>query len=421
MYRTARTIVVALAACAMPVLATAQTWDGDGGVTPFYSWDGPIPARAGTMLRTELAPAAVSLKSAERAERILYSSVDWLNPERPTTVSGMVFFPKGKMPKGGWPIIVWAHGTTGVADVCAPSFQPRSDRDQAYLSAWLDAGFAIVATDYEGLGTPGPHPYLQYKSEAISVLDSLRAAQNAYPHLLNSDQVVLMGQSQGGGAALAAAYLAPSYAPELKIKGTVATGPVAHTQNYGKAPQEELPGIFADPNDYSNTAFEILYFLGTIRSMDKDDIRAEDYISVEGLPMLKRAQSNCFRDLMGYANEIKLTIPAMYKKDIAALTTQAEQVSAFPDAKIQTPVFTGTGQADTVAQSAFQYNFISAMCAAGTTVEWRYYPNATHSSAVMRSRADSPAFIDKVLRGKPVASRCDKLVPPGPAQTPEAE
>ncbi|WAC48268.1 alpha/beta fold hydrolase [Asticcacaulis sp. SL142] len=405
----------------MPFATVAETWNGDGGVTPFYRWEGPIPTKAGTMLRRELASPEASLQQAVRTERILYSSIDWLNPDKPTIVSGMVFFPKGAMPKGGWPIIAWAHGTTGVADVCAPSFLPRSDRDKDYLNAWLEAGFAIVATDYEGLGTPGPHPYLQYKSEAISVLDSLRAAQNAYPNLLRDDQIIIMGQSQGGGAALAAAYLAPSYAPELKIKGTVATGPVAHTQNFGKAHQEPLPGIFADPSDYSNTAFEILYFLGTIRSMDSAGIKAEDYISEAGLPMLRKAQSSCFWDLIGYANEIKLSIPDMYKKDIQALTTQAEKVSAFPDAKIQTPVFTGTGQADVVAQSNFQYNFISAMCVAGTSVEWRYYPNATHSSAVMRSRVDSPAFIEKVLHGKKPQNRCGELVPPGPAQEPEAE
>ncbi|MGH1559106.1 hypothetical protein ACRAWD_18365 [Caulobacter segnis] len=87
---------------------------------------------------------------------------------------GRGVLPEGAAAGGGWPLIAWAHGTTGVADVCAPSFMPRSDRDQQYLSAWLAAGYAIVATDYAGLGTPGPHPYLQPRSEGLAVLDSAR-------------------------------------------------------------------------------------------------------------------------------------------------------------------------------------------------------------------------------------------------------
>lgn len=59
------------------------------------------------------------------------------------------------------------------------------------------------------------------------------------------------------------------------------------------------------------------------------------------------------------------------------------------------------------------------MCAAGDTVEWRYYPHATHGGAVMRSRAHSPAFVEAVLRDRPVENLCPTLVPPGPLQTPE--
>jgi len=227
-----------LTTCALLGVTTAaiadnwtDDWAGDGGVPAFYRWDGTVPARPGTMLRTETAPAEVSIPAAGRAERILYSSTDWRDPARAATVSGIVFLPKGEPPKGGWPVLAWAHGTTGIADVCAPSFLPRSPRDTQYLGYWLDHGYAIVATDYVGLGTPGVHPYLQYRAEGISVLDGIRAALARYP-ALNPAKIVTMGQSQGSEGAIAAAYLAPSYAPELNIRGTVATGLVAHTEKY---------------------------------------------------------------------------------------------------------------------------------------------------------------------------------------------
>ena len=61
-------------------------------------------------------------------------------------------------PAGAWPIVAWTHGTVGVADVCAQSYTQRSDRDKAYLGTLLAQGYALVATDYQGLGTPSPHP-----------------------------------------------------------------------------------------------------------------------------------------------------------------------------------------------------------------------------------------------------------------------
>lgn len=416
---TALLTATSILAGPMGALAASDPWAGDGGVTPFYTWTDAIPAKPGVMLRTEALTPAVSLAGAGRSERILYSSVAWLDAQRPTTVSGSLFFPKGAPPKGGWPLIAWAHGTTGVADVCAPSFMPRSERDQAYLSAWLEAGYAIVATDYEGLGTPGPHPYLQYKSEGQAVLDSARAALSAYPKLLKNS-VVTMGQSQGSGAAIAAAYLAPTYAPDLHIKGTVATGIVAHTNALNGARQEPLPSLYTDRDAYGNTAYEILYFLGTARSVDPAGIKAEDYISAAGWPMLEKAQTTCMGGLRVFADQIKLPVDQLYKRPINALEARADALSDFPDVRIKTPIFVGTGLADSDAQTVSQYNFVSAMCAAGDVVEWRYYPHATHGSAVMRSRAHSPAFVETVLQDKPVQNLCPGLVPPGPLQTPES-
>jgi hypothetical protein len=86
-------------------------------------------------------------------------------------------------------------------------------------------GFAVVATDYQGLGGPGPHPYLIWQAEGRSVLDSVRAALQAHPQLAN--RLVITGQSQGSGASLGASYIAPGYAPELKLLATIATGLVA--------------------------------------------------------------------------------------------------------------------------------------------------------------------------------------------------
>ncbi|GAA0532670.1 pimeloyl-ACP methyl ester carboxylesterase [Rhizomicrobium palustre] len=396
--------------------APVPAWSGDGGVPAFYTWTGAIPVKPGIFLRGEALSSEMSLPDAGIALRILYTSTGWPKA-KPITVSGALFIPKGTPPKGGWPLIAWSHGTTGYADVCAPSARPRSERDAKYLNDWLKDGYAIVATDYAGLGTPGPHPYLQYKSEGMSVLDSIRAVQAKFPEL--SRDVLTMGQSQGSGAALGAALIAPDYAPELEIKGTVATGIVAATTAIGNAPQVKDAEIYTSPKDYSNTAYEVLFFLGTVRASNPDQIKPDDYISKRGWPMLENAQHSCFRDLAKDAQTMKISVADFYKRPIDNLEAIADKTRNFPNVHIKTPVFIGTGLADTSAKTSKQYNFVSAMCAAGTTVQWHYYPHATHSSALPRARVDSPTFVKTVMQGKRAENMCAKLVPPGPIQTPE--
>jgi hypothetical protein len=149
---------------------------GDGGVSSFYSPTAPAPATPGVLIRKEPLEPAKLPTSASGGERLLYSSQNGVGAPQPIVVSGEIFFPKGTMPAGGWPVVAWEHGTTGVADVCAPSWRGFLTRDRTYLNRWLDEGFAVVATDYQGLGTPGPHPYLLYRSEGYSALDAVRAA-----------------------------------------------------------------------------------------------------------------------------------------------------------------------------------------------------------------------------------------------------
>src|SRR5688572_28887019 len=130
--------------------------------------------------------------------RILYTSTDGIERAASTVVSGTVYFPKGSPPSGGWPIVAWAHGVVGISDICAPSWRKRTKRDIDYLNAWLAEGFAIVATDYQGMGTPSGHAWGVSVMEAYGVIDSVRAARSGFRDL--SNRVVLVGQSQGARA-----------------------------------------------------------------------------------------------------------------------------------------------------------------------------------------------------------------------------
>ena len=96
-------------------------------------------------------------------------------------------------------------------------------------TTWSKAGYVVAATDYEGLGTPGVHPYLVGESEGRGVLDAARAAK-ALAATDAGDQVLVFGHSQGGQAALFAGELAASYAPELTVLGVAAAAPAADVE-----------------------------------------------------------------------------------------------------------------------------------------------------------------------------------------------
>jgi hypothetical protein len=130
---------------------------GDQDLSPFYRWTERLPERPGMMLRKEPIVPQPEITHAGLAERILYTSTDFRWHAGIVPVSGTLYVPKGEPPAGGWPLVAWAHGTLGVSDRCAPSWTGHKPRDATYIGRWLESG---VATDYQGLGGHGPHPYL---------------------------------------------------------------------------------------------------------------------------------------------------------------------------------------------------------------------------------------------------------------------
>ncbi|MEX0791244.1 MAG: lipase family protein, partial [Actinomycetota bacterium] len=114
-------------------------------------------------------------------------------------MSGLVFAPAALAAAGSRPVVAWGHGSVGLGDSCAPSRSPGDLTFQPILSQLLDRGYVVAATDYEGLGTPGSHPWLVGESEGRGVLDSVRAARQI-PESAAGNRFVTFGASQGGGA-----------------------------------------------------------------------------------------------------------------------------------------------------------------------------------------------------------------------------
>ncbi|MCI4589578.1 lipase family protein [Sphingobium sp. BYY-5] len=385
--------------------------DGDGGVSGFYDWTGK-PGAPGRMLRQEPLPTDRIQPDAGTVLRVLYSSTSGVE-QGAIAVSGMVFLPKGAAPKGGWPIVAWAHGTTGFADVCAPSWTGTSARDKDYLQKWLEAGFAVVASDYEGLGTKGVHPYLIWRSEGRSVLDAARAALGAYPRQL-SNRVLIVGQSQGSGAALGATYLAKDYAPQLHILGTVATGLVMTFDTPHGADYVAKSATLTDPH-FMNPGFAMLRIAGIDRSLHPE-LDPADFVKPAGRALLRTARTACLHDLFAQADREGLNGQQVFVENLDPIDGTMNANFDFPDAHMPGPIFVGTGLADDMAGTQGQYNAVKAMCAAGTSLQWHVYPGEDHGSAVNASARDSIPFAKALLAGKTPASNCATISPPGPVQ-----
>ena len=217
--------VAAAAQAATPV--TVSPTRGTPENDQFYLPPSPLPpGNPGALIRWEPMPAPAGV----RAWRILYHSTALDGSD--VAVSGTVFSPDRPAPTGGFPLVAMGHNTTGLARVCAPSldpFQPLPGASEAFyeqqVAGFVDGGFAVAATDYQGLGVlDGLHPFLVGETAGFNVLDAVRAAR-ALPDLALDPETILWGHSQGGHAAAWAAQLAPAYAPELPISGVILGAP----------------------------------------------------------------------------------------------------------------------------------------------------------------------------------------------------
>src|ERR1700678_2661388 len=188
--------------------------------TAFYrAPSSAIAGPPGTLVRQQMIDGA---PLGATTYRVLYRSTGL--DDKPILVSGVVIVPEGDPPPGGRPIVAWAHPTSGIASRCAPSLAIFLFQQIQGLRSFVRDGYVVAATDYPGLGTKGPHPYLVGVSEARAVIDSVRVAAQL-PGAGGGKKFVVWGHSQGGHAALFTALIAKTYATELELLGVAAAAP----------------------------------------------------------------------------------------------------------------------------------------------------------------------------------------------------
>lgn len=326
------------------------------------------------------------LSEAGEQFRIRYSSIDGVGGIEAREDTGTVFLPKGPTPRGGWPVVVWAHGTVGVASACAPSLNVRSQRDIQYLGTWLSLGFAIVAPDYAGLGSQGLHHYLSARAEAYSVLDSLLAARSVFPL---QNRVVIVGQSQGAHAAFAAAGYQPLYAPDVKVIATVLTG-----TPYFNA-QTSAAMLFAGQPDPGAPDPKIPYAMYLFLSAaDRDPtLQAARYFSPQALPVLDEARTLCIDELTSHSTAAGLNAGNSLQPMIQKLLNHQTPSLRYPTLHVKHPVFIGIGSKDIDVPVVMQQAFAHDVAKAGTATRVQLYDGLDHDATLNPSLRDSVPFI----------------------------
>ncbi|MCQ1103202.1 alpha/beta hydrolase [Acinetobacter baumannii] len=316
--------------------------------------------------------------------------------------TSLVFTPNTPPPVGGWPIVVWAHGTTGVADACAPSKAALADSTKDLISKLLAAGYVVVAPDYEGLGTPGIHPFLNVKSEAFSITDAVVAARNylSQRNLLTSKKWVTVGHSQGGHAALGAAQYASR--AQLDYKGTVAVAPASNLGSIlvdGEAQVANAPidikiGIYAQLDTY--TALVTAGIRNTQPSFDYGQVftsqissiaaQAENLCSGPLYGAFYEGMSNYAKDHNGTLDGFTRTQPNFMA--VPLVKTFLDKDSQPLQVKVTTPIIIYQGIADPTVPKLATDLLIANATAVGTKINNYVTGNWDHGTA-MSSNVDN--------------------------------
>lgn len=319
--------------------------------------------------------------------RVIYASRSGLDGG-PVRVSGVVIEPAGQPPPDGWPVVSYAHGTTGVADACAPSGSPGLLGQLPAVLPLVERGYLVTATDYEGLGTPGPHPYLQPRSEGRGVVDAVRAARALVPAA--SDRWVAVGLSQGGQAAWAAAELAGG--GDLEFRGAVAL-----------APPTDLAALVADvPYGLSRQQRALYPLVLYSLKLRHPELDYADYLSGQALVAMGDLERSCIP-----AEFTQAPISDFVPGSAAALARAQRWLAdlSLPRHAAAGPLFVAAGTADDVVPIEVVDAGVAAACELGDTVTYRRYPGAGHPAA-SAAADDALSWIADRFAAEPAPSTC---------------
>jgi uncharacterized membrane protein HdeD (DUF308 family)/alpha-beta hydrolase superfamily lysophospholipase len=390
-------LVGAIAAVALALGGTAVSVTvnraGRGEPGAFYDQPATLPdGPLGTLVRAE---EIRTITPSSRTFRVMYVS-SGVDGER-RAVSGLIVVPTAPAPPGGRDVVAFTHGTTGVSRLCAPSLLADPTRVMEGLPQLVAAGYVVAATDYEGLGTSGRHPYLVGRVEAMNALDSVRAAR-LLPEADATNRFAVWGHSQGGHASLFTGQLAASYAPELELVGVAAGGPVP-----------DLVELFKF--NLATPIGKILVSMALQAWADVYHLDLSQVVTPSARDAVKRIAQICITD----TRQIISRVPDAVLLGVTFLRAPPWEVEPWASivrdntpgaAPTGVPILLVQGGADNIVDPALTQRYAHERCAAGETVKVLMLPGVGHVSTGFEGAQQVTSWIQDRFAGDPAPSSC---------------
>ena len=370
----------ASAAATSTTAAPAAIEQFSGAVDDFYRVPDPLPAgRPGELIRT----MPIDAPAGETGMRIMYHSTDAEGDDR--AVTGVVYTPTGKAPDGGWPIVAWAHGTSGLAAKCAPSRHPAPPPDYGIRGVQ-------VSTDYIGLGPVGElHPYLSAAAEGNGVIDSV-AAVRALPDLHAGNRWVVVGVSQGGHAALVTNEMAAQRLPGVELLGAVAL-----------APGSQLAETYGD--DLQARAIITMVLVGI--TADDPSVQLSDYLSPDAVTAAAVIEDGCVAEILAALPAVAAS-PNYFVTDPRTSPVGVAWLAKNDPGRVAatSPLLLVQGEQDILVLPARTDALFARLCKLGQVVQRLDVATADHGTVVDLSRADVTTWLAARFAGTPVTNAC---------------
>ena len=351
-------------------------------LTSFYDTPHPLPpGKGGELIRSEPIDQ-YNLPYELSAVRILYHSRT-ANGED-VAVSAVVLIPDGKPPAKGWPVIAYAHEFRGAARQCAPSLLKNLGVGPL-LAMYANLGYAVVATDYSGLGADSGKPVLDMQSNALDVIYSIPAARSALTQI--GPRWIAAGPFQGG---MAAVGVAESKVLDPNYLGSVVTSGMADAQ---QAYQHFAQG--------SSSNRMLLVLASTVKAL-YPELEVSDMLQDKALPAFQRIAETCgeetapelTREMLkpGWENN-------QFVKDFFSRNTPGQEPT-------HGPLLVISGEVDPVIRGEMSAKIVARMCKQGDRILFLKYPNADASGVMGASVADQLSWIKARFAGYAAPGNC---------------
>jgi len=350
-------------------------------LTSFYDTPHPLPpGKPGELIRSEPIDQ-YNLPYELSVLRVLYHSRT-ANGED-VAVSAVVLVPDGKPPAGGWPVIAWAHEFRGAARQCAPSLMKNLGAGPI-LAMYANLGYAVVATDYSGLGADSGKPVLDMHSNELDVIYSVAAARAAVKEV--GPKWIALGPFEGGMAAVA---VSESEVRDPNYLGSVATSGVADAQEayqrFAQGSSNRMPLVLA-------STVKALY----------PEFQVSDMLKDTALPAYQRVAETC-----GGETESEFTTGMLkpgwesnrFVKEFFGRNTPGQKPA-------HGPLLVISGEADPAIPAEMTGKTVARMCKQGSRILFLKYPDLDASGAMGASVADQISWIKARFAGYVAPGNC---------------